>query len=390
MTTASLPSGKWARTTYIALDDVSARYSFDVSEMDIDRQNYTPSPPTRDASFRHRSARHGSAAKPILAAGNDIPLDDMAARTLPSAQHGRASKTVKISSCESLCAWKVELCASFVSICAMVALVMLLKSYDNRPLTAWTWRAVSLNAMIAILSTCIRVSSMLPVGTSLLQMRWLYARRAHVKKWHGQRLKDLDTFDNASRGPLGSLTMLLTLKPSVLSSLRETLLTLLTPHSQISSVGAILMVLALGFDVFSQQVLTIRSESAVIDQAPGISTVEILGKYCFSLACKFRIHNCLIRTQNAFPTWAGQGRCTTLFTPPRSITLSSLARVVTVRGRRRRLSVFVGSATTLVRCLQPPATKPRGSVTTQRRTIMLPIRVMYPWDRPTHSPLGSP
>jgi hypothetical protein len=60
-----------------------------------------------------------------------------------------------------------------------------------------------LNAIISILATAAKGALLLPVAEAISQHKWLWFRRSQRK------LQDIETFDNASRGPWGALTMLL-------------------------------------------------------------------------------------------------------------------------------------------------------------------------------------
>lgn len=102
--------------------------------------------------------------------------------------------------------WWQEILASIFSLISFGALVAVLRKYNNRPLTDWSYYGLSLNAMISILATAIRVTAMVPVAAALLQRSWLHVFTA--KPGRGQRLEDLELYHNASRGPLGSLKLL--------------------------------------------------------------------------------------------------------------------------------------------------------------------------------------
>lgn len=109
--------------------------------------------------------------------------------------------------------WKWEILASFLAYATMIALVFILRQYADSDKTKKAWKDVSLNTIVALLATVIRVSCMFPVGVSLLQAGITSARRGANGKWSGQRLRDLDTFHSASRGVMGSLKMIFLVKP---------------------------------------------------------------------------------------------------------------------------------------------------------------------------------
>lgn len=109
--------------------------------------------------------------------------------------------------------WKYEIAASIISYAAMLALVFVLRAYGDFDETRWTWKDVSLNTIVSIIATVIRISCMFPVSVSLLQAGITNARRAARGRWSDQRLGDLEAFHNASRGAIGSVKMLFAVKP---------------------------------------------------------------------------------------------------------------------------------------------------------------------------------
>jgi hypothetical protein len=71
-----------------------------------------------------------------------------------------------------------------------------------------SWHSViSLNALISTLATISKASLMLAVAACISQLKWLYFESAP------HRIQDIQIFDNASRGPLGALNLLMRLGP---------------------------------------------------------------------------------------------------------------------------------------------------------------------------------
>ncbi|CVL12577.1 uncharacterized protein FPRN_15129 [Fusarium proliferatum] len=81
----------------------------------------------------------------------------------------------------------------------LVLLVVLLKTHDKKPAPEWF---VSLNAVVAAIATICRASMVIPVSEGLSQLKWNAFARSQ------RPLDDLKTFDQASRGPFGSLLLL--------------------------------------------------------------------------------------------------------------------------------------------------------------------------------------
>jgi hypothetical protein len=103
--------------------------------------------------------------------------------------------------------WIPELIASILSIAALLAVVGVLRSYDNRPLADLdSPKCLTLNGVIAILATFNRAFVMAVTGSSILQDCWLHlAHEARNGDGCRSRLRDLSLFADASRGALGSL-----------------------------------------------------------------------------------------------------------------------------------------------------------------------------------------
>tara|TARA_R110002003_G_scaffold25_7_gene1182 strand:- start:578 stop:1042 length:465 start_codon:yes stop_codon:yes gene_type:complete len=111
----------------------------------------------------------------------------------------------------------------------------------SKPLDRWTLD-ISLNATIAIFITAAKSLALLVIGACIAQSKWIRFMTSPRK------LTEFDLFENASRGPLGSLMLLLQVRW----------------HSGFASVGAILTILALGVDTFAQQVIRLDTRNVEI------------------------------------------------------------------------------------------------------------------------------
>ncbi|KAK6840134.1 hypothetical protein PG987_006000 [Apiospora arundinis] len=130
--------------------------------------------------------------------------------------------------------WWWEILATVLSIACMIGLVVILANIDNIPLSHW-WLPIQPNSLIAVLTTLAKSSMMLTVASCISQLKWGYYSR------HPRNLVDLETFDDASRGPWGSATLLWLL------SFRVPIL--------VTSGLAFVTIVSLGIDPCAQQVL---------------------------------------------------------------------------------------------------------------------------------------
>ena len=154
------------------------------------------------------------------------------------------------------------LCLSF-SIISFLAILLVLYHYDQSK-TPDLPRYLTLNTIVAILTTASRSSLLCMIGTSMGQLKWIWCRQQK------RPLYDLQAFEDASRGPWGSMPILAS-----------------RPHrgNLLLSLGAVITIAALTFGPFMQQIITFptkqvpsRSYNATVKQAilPGTQVGEHL------------------------------------------------------------------------------------------------------------------
>ncbi|KAK3693320.1 hypothetical protein B0T22DRAFT_476173 [Podospora appendiculata] len=99
--------------------------------------------------------------------------------------------------------WWWELGAALVSITSISLIVTMLFKSDGLALSAWVL-PIQPNSLIAVLTTIGKTAMMVPVASCLGHLKW------HHFTPRPQPLDRLQRFDEASRGPWGSLVLLLT------------------------------------------------------------------------------------------------------------------------------------------------------------------------------------
>ena len=125
--------------------------------------------------------------------------------------------------------WMLECLAMIVSILALISIGVMLGLYNGKPLSAWS-HTISLNTALSTLATVMKGFMMIPIGSCLSQLKW---------HWYSKKkraLHDFGIFDQASRGPWGSMMLLIRLK-----------------FWHFASIGALITVLTLASDSFVQQ-----------------------------------------------------------------------------------------------------------------------------------------
>lgn len=131
--------------------------------------------------------------------------------------------------------WLLEILSWLFSAICMGAVIGVLIYLRGEPLSKWTLEEkthLTLNTYISILSKMAGAALILPVSEALGQLKWSWFLE------HSKQMWDFEIFDNASRGPWGSMLLLLRTKGRALAAL-----------------GALIMLCSLALDPFFQQVV---------------------------------------------------------------------------------------------------------------------------------------
>jgi hypothetical protein len=148
--------------------------------------------------------------------------------------------------------WINEITAILFSFIFQGAAVIILLSMSGNPLSRWTF-FISLNATIAIFTTAAKATLLLSVTACISQWKWLHFKAAPAM------LRDMDIYDEASRGSLGSLSLLLRIRWGI------------------PAIGAIITILALGVDAFTQQVIELDTRQ--VPSANSSATIAFAHSY---------------------------------------------------------------------------------------------------------------
>ena len=149
--------------------------------------------------------------------------------------------------------WLLEILSWLFSAICMAAVVGVLIYLQGDSLSRWTIQEkthLTLNAYISILSKMAGAALILPVSEALGQLKWSWFLE------HSKQMWDFEIFDNASRGPWGSLLLLIRTKGRALAAL-----------------GAMVMLCALALDPFFQQVVDFPERSALYSTSGTIPRV---------------------------------------------------------------------------------------------------------------------
>ncbi|KAF2027808.1 hypothetical protein EK21DRAFT_38861, partial [Setomelanomma holmii] len=98
--------------------------------------------------------------------------------------------------------WKWEFTTWFLGTSALVGIVALVVVFRDRPLKDWHFQ-LRLATLVAVLSQVAQSSLLVSVSFCIDQLKWDWFRKKQ------RPTSDLDKFDEASRGPNGSIQLLL-------------------------------------------------------------------------------------------------------------------------------------------------------------------------------------
>ncbi|KAI4869416.1 hypothetical protein F4820DRAFT_455779 [Hypoxylon rubiginosum] len=150
----------------------------------------------------------------------DVPLDP----------NSSATKRINLAR-----VWWLEIASGLLVVAMVAALVGTVYPYQNQPLPQWPY-TLSINTIVAFYSEVMRAAMILVLGECLSQLKWSWFTQPRP-------LDHIEHFDNASRGPWGSLTLLWAIR------LRAIL----------PSIGAVMMILTLLLVPFTQQIVQFYS-----------------------------------------------------------------------------------------------------------------------------------
>jgi hypothetical protein len=132
--------------------------------------------------------------------------------------------------------WLLEVISWVFSAICMAAVIAVLIYLKDDPLKKWHLAestGLTLNAYISVLSKMAGAALILPVSEALGQLKWSWFQQNSKQMW------DFEIFDNASRGPWGSVLLLIRTKGKALAAL-----------------GAMITLCMMALDPFFQQVVS--------------------------------------------------------------------------------------------------------------------------------------
>lgn len=175
------------------------------------------------------SSNHG------LENGDGSPLDEVPSQSASCSESGLDRSDLgfkKLTTC-----WIREFVSVIFSVLCMAAVAIIALNIDGIWLSQWHLD-LQPNTVVSILTTACQSSLMFSVAEIIGFSKWFYFQTG------SRHLKELVTFDSASRGPLGSINILWPGR----SGLRP----------WIAYAGALITIMSLAMGPFSQQIIRLR------------------------------------------------------------------------------------------------------------------------------------
>ncbi|KAI0887799.1 uncharacterized protein GGS22DRAFT_89249 [Annulohypoxylon maeteangense] len=159
--------------------------------------------------------------------GQVHPTQDGQAAPSPQSQSSKSITLVKI--------WWLEMASFFLVIVMIAALVGTIRPYQNQPLPQWPY-SLSINTIVSFYSEVMRAAMIMVLGECLSQLKWSWFTKPRP-------LDHMEHYDNASRGPWGSVKLLWAIRLSAI----------------LPSLGGIMMILSLLLVPLTQQIVQFNS-----------------------------------------------------------------------------------------------------------------------------------
>ncbi|KAF8860794.1 hypothetical protein BDZ45DRAFT_298933 [Acephala macrosclerotiorum] len=127
--------------------------------------------------------------------------------------------------------WKVEVACCFLGIVSLVAIAATLVPFENQPLPQLPYD-ISLNSLISLYVILLKAAMFVILCQGLGQLKWT---------WFGNTrpLRDLERFDEASRGPVGAFKLIWAIRG----------------RNFLTTFRAVITIIAIAIDPFAQQIV---------------------------------------------------------------------------------------------------------------------------------------
>lgn len=170
--------------------------------------------------------------------------------------------------------WLWETLSITIAALALAAIVITLVLHRDRPLPKWP-SAITINALIAVFTAVFKACLMMPIAEGIGQLKWLWYQKSRP-------LRHMEQWDLASRGRLSCLLFYRFCRPQTLyvhslffgripltcvysGPWGSMLLIFVLKSQDLAVIGAILTIVAMAVDPFTQQVVQFHSCSTMVE-----------------------------------------------------------------------------------------------------------------------------
>lgn len=159
--------------------------------------------PTAGRNAENRSAVHVTPPVPPVPSKYDTLVHTTDAEVDPPLSQSKDQPSGKTGKLQTIVGkfWLWEISAYCFSLACMGAVVGVLAYENGKPLDQWGFR-ITPNAVVSFIVTLAKSAFLVAITETISQLKWIHF---HDKS---HKLSDLRLFDEASRGPFGSLKLL--------------------------------------------------------------------------------------------------------------------------------------------------------------------------------------
>lgn len=150
------------------------------------------------------STHAGAVVEPVISDNRDdialhaiFPQSTQATETVATSSPSARQAKQSVSTLKD---WRWEVISWALGTAFLLALLLLLALFDNKSTSEWKSK-LSINAIASALAQAAQSSLAVSLGSCISQLKWDWFRQ-------GRPTHQLEIFDEASRGPLGSLFLL--------------------------------------------------------------------------------------------------------------------------------------------------------------------------------------
>lgn len=155
--------------------------------------------------------------------------------------------------------WKWEIVGVVGSALALMGIIIFANHFDNGPTPSWSMTVakynktftVTMNSILSLLSTIAKICVLIPVTKGLGQLKWIWFAKRE------RSLRDIETFESASRGLTGSALLMWKLKFKYAILNRMVLSSANPPLCRhFAVVAALAMLISVVYDPFIQNLVS--------------------------------------------------------------------------------------------------------------------------------------